>query len=163
MIQSGGILVGILVGVTSVWMGIRSSRTAGRAASVSTLLTLTASHRDVWRQFADRPELRHALDWEARQEDMTEDEQQWLRELILHIAASFEAERLGILPRLEGLDADIRQLLAKPLPRAVWRQLRPYQNHAFVRYIDSQLREAEKRHNGAPFGLTQARPRQKDS
>lgn len=162
VIQSGGILVGILVGVISMWIGIRSNRAAGRAASVTTLLTLTGSHREVWRQFADRPELQHALEWDARPEEMTEDEQQWLRELILHISASFEAERLGSLPRLEGLDADIRQLLSKPLPRAVWRQMRPYQNRAFVDYVESQLREAEIRHAGAPFGLTPAQPRPKD-
>jgi hypothetical protein len=156
IIQSGGILVGILVGATSMWIGIRSIRAADRAARVTTLLTLTSSHREVWRSFAARPELQHALDWNARQDEMTEDEQQWLRELILHISASFEAERLGVLPKLEGLDADIRQLLSKPLPHAVWRQMRPYQNRAFVEYVDAQLREAEKRHGGEPFGLAQA-------
>lgn len=158
IIQSAGILIGILVGVTSLWIGIRSSRTADRAARVTSLLTLTASHREVWRRFAASPELQHALDWDARQDEMTEDEQQWLRELILHISASFEAERLGALPRLEGLDADVRQLLAKPLPHAVWRQMRPYQNRAFVEYIEAQLRETVTRHDGTPFGLMHAQP-----
>jgi hypothetical protein len=152
-IQSLGIVVGIFVGVISMWVGARASRAAERTARGSTLLSLTASHRDIWRQFASRPELQHALDWDAKPDEMTDDEQAWLRELILHISASFEAERLGALPRLEGLDADIRQLLAKPLPRTVWRQLRPYQNKAFTKYVETQLRAADAKYKGAPFGL----------
>jgi hypothetical protein len=154
IVQSAGILAGILVGATSMWIGVRSSRTAGRVARVNTLLTITVNHREIWRQFSSRRELRHALDWNAQPDQMTEDEQQWLRELILHLAASFEAERLGVLPPMEGLDADVRQLMSKPLPHAVWRQLRPYQNSAFASYIETQLLEADKRHKGAAFGLT---------
>jgi len=137
-----------------MWVGARASKAADRSARASTLLSLTASHREIWRQFASKPELQHALDWDAEPEEISDDEQAWLRELILHISASFEAERLGALPRLEGLDADIRQLLAKPLPHAVWRQLRPYQNKAFVRYVEKQLKVAAEKHQGKPFGLS---------
>jgi hypothetical protein len=159
VVQTLGILAGIVVGATSMWIGVRSSRTAGRVARVNTLLTITVNHREIWRQFSSRPELRHALDWSARPDQMTEEEQQWLRELILHLAASFEAERLGVMPTMEGLDADVRQLMSKPLPHAVWRQLRPFQNSEFVNYIESQLLEAKKRHNGVAFGLTHSERR----
>ena len=68
-----------------------------------------------------------------------------LRELVLHIAACYEAGRLGVLPPYEGLNADVRQLMAKPLPRAVWRELRPYQNAHFREFVEARLAEAEDR------------------
>ncbi len=159
IIQSTGILTGILVGAISIWIGVRTSHASSRAARVDTLLAITVNHREIWREYAGRPELSRALDWDAQPEQMTEDEQQWLRELILHLAASFEAGRLGVLPPAEGLDSDVRQLMAKPLPRAVWRQLRPYQNAAFAKYVEEQLLEAQRRHEGAPFGLPHSQRR----
>jgi hypothetical protein len=153
VIQSVGIIVGLLVSTGAIWIGIYTARAANRAVRVTTLLSITASHRDIWRQYAMRPQLARVLDWEAKPDQMTEDEQQWLRELILHLAASFEAGRYGALPVQEGLDADVRQLMSKPMPRAVWRQLRPYQNSAFASYIDRQIANAERRHQGTPFGI----------
>lgn len=88
MIQSVGILTGILVGATSIWLAIRNSQVTYRGIRAKALLDITASHRDIWRQYASRPELGHALDWDARPDEMSEDEEQWLRELILHLAAS---------------------------------------------------------------------------
>ena len=153
LIQSIGIVAGIMVGVGSIWLGIRVSRASTHATRDNALLTVTASHREIWRRYSEAPALRHALDWEADPNLMTEEEQQWLRELILHLAASFEAGRLGVLPAAEGLDADVMQLMAKPLPRAVWRQLRPFQNKTFADYIDARLDDADRRHQGVPFGL----------
>ena len=161
-IQSVGILAGILVGVASILIGVRSNRGSNRAAQVRTLLDITASHRDIWRQYASRLELRNALAWDARPDAMTEDEQQWLRELVLHIVACYEAGRLGVLPPFEGLNADVRQLMAKPLPRAVWRELRPYQNAHFREFVEARLAEAEARYPGVRFGLPHGGTRSSD-
>ena len=147
------------MGAVSIWLGVRNSRATYRAAQIKTLLDITSSHRDVWRQYASRPELANALSWDAEPDVMSEDEQQWLRELILHIAASFEAGRLGVLPSFDGIDDDVRQLMAKPLPRAVWRQMRPYQNRVFRDFIEARLAEADERHAGAQFGLPHSQRR----
>jgi len=162
IIQSVGIVTGICVGVASIWIGVRAIRASNRAAQVKALLDITTSHRDIWRQYASRPELSRVLDWDRNAEEMSEEEQQWLRELILHLSSSYEAGRLGVLPAFDGLDADVRQLISRPMPRAVWRQLRPYQNVHFQKFIGARLAEVDARHDGVPFGLPHSGPRTVD-
>jgi hypothetical protein len=144
IIQSGGIVVSIGIGVYSVWIGAQNSRAASRAAQVRNLLDITQSHRDIWRRYQEQPGLERVMEFDVDATTMTDAEFFFLRELILHVSASFEANRVGVLSPLEGMNLDVRSLLARPLPRAAWERLRPVQNAAFRDFIDKALAEADR-------------------
>lgn len=153
LVQTVGIVASLLLGVGSTVLAAWTIRNATRAASIKSLLDITAGHRDIWRHYADSPELKRALDWEADPTSISDAERQFLRELLMHISASFEASRLGVLPKVEAMGPDVGQLISRPIPRAVWRELRPYQNKRFRRFVDEQVGEAADRHSGNRFGL----------
>ena len=144
VIQSGGIVVSIFIGICSVWIGALNSRAASRAAQVHNLLDITQSHRDIWRRFQEQPELSRVMESDADAATMTDTEYFFLRELILHVSASFEASRVGVLSPLEGMNLDVRTLLSRPLPRAAWERLKPVQNAAFRDFVEKELAEADR-------------------
>lgn len=144
VIQSGGIVVSIFIGVCSVWIGAQNARAASRAAQVRNLLDITQSHRDIWRRYQEQPELKRVMEWDIDATTMTDSEFFFLRELILHVSASFEANRVGVLSPLEGMNLDVRMLFSRPLPRAAWERLKPVQNAAFRDFIEMELAEADR-------------------
>lgn len=145
IIQSGGIVVSIGIGVCSVWIGAQNSRAASRAAQVRNLLDITQSHRDIWRRYQEQPGLERVMEADVDASTMTDDEFFFLRELILHVSASFEANRVGVLSPLEGMNLDVRSLFGRPLPRAAWERLRPVQNAAFRDFVDKALAEVDRK------------------
>lgn len=132
LIQSVGIIGSLLVAVVAL-------RATSRSTRAQCLLNITSSHREIWRAVATRPSLSEALSPTADPASVTSEERYFLRELILHLAACFEAERLGTLPVMENLDVDVRQLLSRPKPMEVWKELRPYQNRRFVAFVETTL------------------------
>jgi hypothetical protein len=135
VIQSIGIVGSLLLASFAL-------RVSARTARVQSLLTITSSHREIWRAVAAKPELSAALADDADPAAMTGEQRQFVREVILHLAACFEAARLGSLPVMEHMDSDVQQLLSRPVPRAVWNELKPYQNSRFVSFVEDQLSAA---------------------
>ncbi len=132
VVQSVGIIGSLLVAAFALRMTSRSTR-------AQCLLSITSSHREIWRSVAARPNLSEALSPTADPASITSEERYFLRELILHLAACLEAERLGTLPVMEHLDVDVCQLLSRPKPMEVWKELRGYQNRRFVAFVDATL------------------------
>lgn len=132
VIQSIGIVGSLLIAAFALRLTTRTTR-------AQCLLSITNSHREIWRAVTAQPALSNALDPAADPTAITNEERYFLRELILHLSACHEAERLGSLPTLENIDSDVRQLLSRPMPRKVWAELKPYQNKRFVEFVEKQL------------------------
>jgi hypothetical protein len=111
-----------------------------RSRRGSTLLHLTAHHRDLWAKVLDHPNLRRILqaDADLEREPVTYQEALFVRFLILHLNSAFQAMQKGVLDPPEGLREDIRTFLALPIPQAVWEKLKVFQDAAFVRFVEAQ-------------------------
>ena len=129
--QTGGIVGGFVFTALS----LRDTR---KAQKISNLFTLTHYHRELYRQFFDRPELRRIFrpDADLSQHPVTEDERLFLTLLILHVNLALEAMHMEAITPIEGLARDLAELFSKPIPMAVWRELRPFQNQEVVEMID---------------------------
>jgi hypothetical protein len=44
--------------------------------------------------------------------------------------------------KLEGLQTDVKEFFASPIPRAVWERMKPLQDAGFVRFVESCLAES---------------------
>ncbi len=47
----------------------------------------------------------------------------------------------GLFTEIKGLKSDIRFFLALPIPKAVWKKIRPFQDEDFVAFVENCLNE----------------------
>ena len=114
-----------------------------RSRRLANLLHLTTAHREIWEKLLSHPALRRVTDPSAPldAEPVTADEVLFLSLLINHIHGVWHAGKSGLLPPTKELGADLRDFFNRPIPRAVWEKLRPFQDPAFVAYLESHLGE----------------------
>jgi hypothetical protein len=103
------------------------------------LLTLTVQHRDIWKMLFDEPKLARILEakLDLSKNPVTDDEARFVGFLILHLNASYQAIKAGVLMKAEGLTADIQEFFALPIPKAVWEKMRKFYDADFVTFVDT--------------------------
>jgi hypothetical protein len=116
-----------------------------QARQVATLIDLTSSHRDIWENLFTHTELTRIAKREVDlvREPITEHERLIVRLLILHLNAAYHAAKISNVVRLEGIHTDIQQFFAAPIPTAIWAELREFQNHDFVRFVEQAFESHE--------------------
>lgn len=133
--------VGIIGGLIFTAVSLRSDTHTRR---ISNLLTITNQHREIWSRLFDRPELARVLSESAgpAQSPITAVEALLIRRLILHLSSSYHAIKDGVFLSPEGVRKDIAWFFSLPLPKAVWRRWRDFQDRSFVAYVDGCLANA---------------------
>lgn len=107
------------------------------ARRIGNLLELTKQHNELWGKL-NSPELARISDEGAALDTkpLSHEEQRFVTALILHLHVYFRAMRVKMYPKLEGLDADVKQFFSRPIPKAVWNSVKQYQNKDFVEFIE---------------------------
>jgi hypothetical protein len=142
-----GISPGEMISLASLIFTALAIRANTHQTRIANLFTLMREHREIWNLPLEHPDLRRCLaDALVEGDDAipTFEERMFVRELINLLAASYRARSYGMYFHEQGLEQDVRQFFSKPIPRAVWKSLRPYQEVAFRQFIDSQLRQGEQ-------------------
>jgi hypothetical protein len=124
--------------VLSLLLTMRAVRASERSSRATNLLTVTGYHREIWKQVIEKPELESVLRaGMGPDEQVREDERRFVLQLILHLSSVYQILRLGALDNLEGLRRDIYDFMNLPVPQAVWREFKQYQNRSFVEFVDA--------------------------
>ena len=133
-LQTAGIVGGLF------FTGL-SFRDNFQARQVATLIELTSSHRDIWENLFTHAALTRITKREVdlALEPITEHERLIVRLLILHLNAAYQAAKISNVVRLEGIHTDIEQFFAAPIPSTVWTELRDFQNHDFVQFVEKHF------------------------
>ncbi len=79
----------------------------------------------------------HEVDLEL--EPITESERLLVRLLVSHLNATYEAVKNSNIRRMNGIDDDIKKFFSAPIPRAVWDELRLFQNSDFVAFVEGNF------------------------
>ena len=110
-----------------------------RSRRVTNLLTLTQSHREVWKEQLHDPQLKRILDPKANlsREPVTRDEEIFVTMVIQHLNIVFHAMRHELTINPEGLRRDVWQFFSLPIPKAVWEKGKVLQNDDFVAYVEA--------------------------
>ena len=129
---------GIVGGLLFTALSLRGETKARRFAN---LLTLTQHHREIWSQLLERPELARVLkaDAELTATPVTEAEGVFVNLLVLYMNSVYAATRAGFFKAPEGAAQDIRELLSRPIPKAVWNEIRGLQDQGFVSFVEGSL------------------------
>lgn len=109
---------------------------------IQNLFSLNAAHREIWSALYDRPQLARVLESSINlaNEPITSEERLFVNFLILHLRASFKARQSGMEFDDDDMAADIRQFFAHPIPRQIWEGAKKFQDLAFTRFVESNLR-----------------------
>jgi len=139
LLQTAGIVGGfIFTGIT-----LREDTKVKRLQS---LFTITKSHREIWSEIYQRPDLSRILDQTAdvNAQPVTKEETLFVNFLIFHLNNSYQAICDGLYSRPEGLGEDIKSFFSLPIPRTVWEQTKKFQDRDFVAFVADSI-TAKKR------------------
>jgi len=131
--------IGIIAGL---WFTAFSLRSETKTRQIGNLLTITANHREIWKEFLKNPKLARVRDAAAdtAKQPVTDAERVFVSLVIHHINSVFYAMSDQLVVKYEGLHRDITQFFSLPIPKAVWEKTKQFQNDDFVKFIESVLK-----------------------
>lgn len=136
VLEAAGIIGGLMFTAASF-------RADAKERRISNLMSIAESHRTLWLQVTQSPELYRVLkddvDFEAA--PITPSEERFVHLLIIHLFVTYESERHNSLPKLSGLQKDIRDFFSHPIPKQVWRWSRQFQELPFRQFVDDATPE----------------------
>jgi hypothetical protein len=143
LLQTVGIVAGLF------FTGYAASRD-NRSRRIENLLSIHDSHRTIWLQIFDDPQLLRILKPNARlaTKPVTLEERIFVNLIILHLTGVLAAMRLKVMEKPAGLDSDLREFFALPIPAEVWRQTLQYRDQPTRKYVESlseDLMESDSR------------------
>jgi hypothetical protein len=106
----------------SIHKDAKAHKEEAKALRVANLLAITASHREIWKEFLSNPKLSRVHDAAAdtAKQPVTDAEQVFVALVILHTNSVFYANKEQLVIEHEGLRRDIAQFFSLPVPKAVW-------------------------------------------
>jgi hypothetical protein len=116
-----------------------SLRSETKTRRIANLLTITANHREIWKEFLNNPKLARVRDAGADtiKQPVTDAERVFVTFVILHMSSVFHAMSDQLVVKVEGLRRDIAQFLSLPIPSDVWEKIKVLQNDEFVAFVES--------------------------
>jgi hypothetical protein len=132
LLSAAGIIGGLLFTAHSL-------RSETKTRRIANLLTITANHREIWKEFLHNPKLARVRDAGAdtSKQPVTDAERVFVTFVILHMSSVFHAISDQLVVKVEGLRRDITQFLSLPIPREVWEKIKVLQNDDFVVFVES--------------------------
>lgn len=130
-LETGGLIFGLFYTAASFNASTKERR-------LSNLMEVAKSHRELWFQLMEKPELARILraDANIKKKRVSVVEERFVHLLITHLAVTFAALKAGVLPGLDGLQKDVREFFALPIPHQVWQWSRQFQQADFVKFVE---------------------------
>ena len=112
-----------------------------RAEKKRVAAEITKAHGELWRHIRSLPEAEALFDRgrDASRRPPTPNETHCVRLVLAHFSWAHSEHRAGRYDLPEEIGADLRCFLSPPVPQAVWRELRPYQDRDVREFIDAAL------------------------
>ena len=128
--------------IGSLWFTAVSLRSETKTRRIANLLTITANHREVWKEFFGKPELARVIEPSAdvRKLPVTPAEEFFVHLVISNTSSMYEALKDELVTKQEGLRRDVKSFFSLPVPSAVWSKTKLLQNQDFAAFIDSSLK-----------------------
>ena len=132
VLQSVGIITGFIFTAHSI-------RKESEARKIGNMITLSEQHHSIWKQLYERPELSRIMEKGADlgTKPPSDEERLFVTSLMLHLDTIHRAMKAGMFVQIKGIQNDIREFIELPIPKAVWKMIKPFQDEDFVRFVES--------------------------
>jgi len=112
-----------------------------RARQIGNSIAISNQHRELWKSVYGRSDVRRVLndDPDLNAQGISLAEELFVTTLISHLSTVFRAMKYGEFVELEGLRKDVQGFFALPIPKTVWKKLKPLQDTNLVVFIESCL------------------------
>jgi len=131
--QTIGIIASFLVAAYATWKD-------ERARKIGNSIAINDQYRNIWKVIYEHPELARVLDVDADAKDISIGEELFVTTLISHLSTVFRAMKYGEFVTLEGLQKDVKEFFALPIPKAVWEKFKSLQDRKFAAFVENSLR-----------------------
>ena len=127
--------IGIIAGL---WFTAFSLRSETKTRRIANLLTITANHREIWKEFLNNPKLARIRDTtvDTAKQPVTDVERVFVTFVIHHLNSVYYTLNDQLVVKYEGLRRDIAQFFSLPIPQSVWEKTKIFQNDVFVKFIE---------------------------
>jgi hypothetical protein len=134
LLQTIGIVGGSL-------LAAYTTRKDEQARKISNSIAISEQYRQIWKDIYDHPQLARVLekDTDVVAEPVSVGEEMFVTTIVAHLSTVFRAMKHGEFVELEGLQKDVRDFFALPIPKAVWAKLKPLQDANFTKFIETTL------------------------
>lgn len=128
--------VGVVASLLFTTFALREETKTRR---VSNLLTLTSNHREIWSLLYRMPELERVLQTnvDLLKQPVTQGEELLVNFVFRQLDAAYHAMQDGLFVRPEAMRRDVAWFFSLPIPQTVWEKFRPWQDAAFVAYVEA--------------------------
>ena len=128
--------IGIIAGL---WFTAISLRSDTKTRRIANLLTITANHREIWKEFLNNPKLERVRNPAADtvKQPVTDAERVFVNLVIQHVNDVYHTMNDQLVIKMEGFRRDIAQFLSLPIPKLVWEKTKLFQNDDFVAFMES--------------------------
>jgi len=132
LFESVGIIGGLLFTAASF-------RSEAKTRRIANLLTITSNHRAIWAETYVHVGLGRvkSRNVDLQRKPVTPQEEIFVNSVVLHVSSTLHATLDDLMIREDGFRGDVSEFFSLPIPHAVWRKVRVYQNDATVRFIDT--------------------------
>lgn len=127
--------------IGGLWFTAVSLRSETKTRRIANLLTITANHREVWKEIFNRPELSRVIDPSAdvAKQPVTPAERFFVNMIVSNTNSMYAALKDELVIQQDGLRRDVKWFFSLPIPKAVWTATKLLQNQDFAAFIDSAL------------------------
>lgn len=134
LLQTIGIVGGLVFSAYTTWKDERARR-------IGNSIAITEQYRQIWKELYERPELSRVLakDADAKKQPVSDQEELFVRTLVLHLGTVYRAMKHSEFVKLEGLRKDVQEFLSLPIPKAVWNNIKRFQDRDFVAFLDASM------------------------
>lgn len=124
-----------------LWYSALSSKAQTKTQQLTNLITMTQSHRELWRDFHGNPKLVRVLDVTAdlSAHPVTPGEQDFVVTVIQHLSSVHRAILMGLTIKPEGMQRDVMEFFSLPIPNTVWGKVKFLQDADLVEFVEACL------------------------
>lgn len=131
--------IGIIASLLFTAFALHSETKTRRVAN---LLSITASHQEIWKELLRAPHLGRVIDPAAdvSKEPVTRLEELYVGLIIAHVNSVYYATHGSLVVKWENWHQDVKNFFSLPVPKAVWTKTKLLQNQDFAAFIESSLK-----------------------
>lgn len=133
---ANGLDLGLII---SLLFAAHSLRKETQARQVGNLIALTQNHNTIWRDIYGRAELsrvrKENISFDSQ--PLTNEERVFVTSVIVHARTVHYAMQRKMFAEGEGLKEDIRVFISLPVPQAVWKIVRSFQDEDFIDFVEN--------------------------